>query len=580
MLAVGNQGIANGLLGQNAGTPRATSTGNRADRDTTSKQEADGASHNKSGDNGDAQAPSCGISAAAFTQAKAPTSVADAKSSKKAEGEKEPAVDESQLRVADSQVFGVVPAETAPSFANVLEQAGQAAVAGQMSFVPSAEVEGQPMAGIATATLPPVMGTAEVAPKVEVGRQSQAEPSVLTQVPAVPAFRAEGVVADVAPTLTAGRSGRPSAEEAFLRTAPSEASEALPFQAAVAAARAMTKAAVTQKPQVAGVAVPTVQPTGVAEPTLRSAVAVVPTVRLTVAAEPAVPPAVVAVPVVPAVAVAEPAVRPTVATLSAVRPAVVAVPTDREPYGGGLMGDGRSAGRNLNAALAGASKTRLNDVSSAGTQEGTAVAAGSDAAYSVFAFSAGQDQAQAAAVIGTSVKADAPNDVASASAPTTPAETLRQAAETPVSDQIAQSLRGLNLRADRQLVVRLSPPDLGDVRVTLRTSGNQIQGVLEAENPETFRRLEREASSLVSRLQDSGFQVQRLDVTLSRQDSGSTSENPMASWDGGRGASQDGAGRHDAQTAPSEGRAAAETVASERTWETADIGSSSINVRV
>jgi flagellar hook-length control protein FliK len=184
------------------------------------------------------------------------------------------------------------------------------------------------------------------------------------------------------------------------------------------------------------------------------------------------------------------------------------------------------------------------------------------------------------AAVGTDAKTASVGDASPDAGQATSAEAGRQAMETPVADQIVQSIRGSSLRVDRQLVVRLSPPELGKVRVTLRTSGNQIHGVLEAENPETFKRLEREAVGLVSRLQDAGLQVQRLDVTLTHQDSGPMSENPMAR-DGSRDQPQGGAEPHTAPTTPEENLAAVEPAAqAEATAEAIPPGSQTINVRV
>jgi len=104
---------------------------------------------------------------------------------------------------------------------------------------------------------------------------------------------------------------------------------------------------------------------------------------------------------------------------------------------------------------------------------------------------------------------------------------LGQTADMPVTDQIAQSVRSSGVGLDRQVIIRLSPPDLGQVRVTLRASGNRVRGVLEVDNPETLRRLEREAGVLTQRLQEAGLQVKRMDVVMVRQDGGPTSENPL-----------------------------------------------------
>jgi flagellar hook-length control protein FliK len=521
MLTVGNQGIANLLMGQSTGSPRLASAKSRTDRDPPSSHEAETPNRQPESTprhRDEARTSSRNDSQAASTAAKAKSS-ADAKSSKKADRDEKPVVDGVQPQAAETQPLPTAPAETTPSFASVLNQIGQADAAGQLPIVSSTEGDNQQAATISTATLPPVMGVAGQAPTADIGTQTQVEARQTEQVAAVSAIRPEVVVADAALKVAVGQAGQPSTEKAASAVPSAEGAQALPFQTALATAEAANQAATSQAPQTPVVSVP-------------------------VARQP-----------------------------------VAAEPTGSEPQGGGLMGGGdRSAGRYMNGALTSGSRTRLNDTAAQGTTDGTSASAGSTL-NSTFTLSSSQDQASAAAV-SAATRTDTTSETPTAAAPSTHTEALRQAVETPVSDQIAQSLRGLNLRADRQLVVRLSPPDLGDVRVTLRTIGNQVHGVLEAENPETFRRLEREASGLVSRLQDSGIQVQRLDVTLSRQDGGSASDNQMA-WDGSRGSSQDGGGsQRDAQSAPSLARAAAEAVASaDTTLEAAAVGSLGINVR-
>jgi flagellar hook-length control protein FliK len=269
------------------------------------------------------------------------------------------------------------------------------------------------------------------------------------------------------------------------------------------------------------------------------------------------------------------------ASAPASQPAPVAVAP--QTAGGGEQGTGlasgdeKSSGHRMDQRTAEATaKTRAAGVSE--TSPSAAIAEPDAAVSQAFMLNGGQGHAMAAAA-HSAARADAVDPAAPATGQTA-AESALQAVETPVADQIVQSLRGASLRVDHQLVVRLSPPDLGDVRVTLRTSGDQVRGVVEVSNPETFKRLEREAPALVSRLQDSGIQVQRLDVTLARQDSSPMQDNPMAQ-DGGRGQSQGGHEQHDSRAAPDTGRVAAEAVAqADTTAEAVPAGTQAINVRV
>jgi flagellar hook-length control protein FliK len=108
-----------------------------------------------------------------------------------------------------------------------------------------------------------------------------------------------------------------------------------------------------------------------------------------------------------------------------------------------------------------------------------------------------------------------------------------QTPAVPVAEQIANAVQAAGPRLERQIVVRLEPPELGKVRVTLRTSGTSVRGVLTADSPETLRRLEHEAPALVQRLQDAGIQMRRLDVVPERHDGGQTFEQPQG-WQDGR----------------------------------------------
>jgi hypothetical protein len=156
----------------------------------------------------------------------------------------------------------------------------------------------------------------------------------------------------------------------------------------------------------------------------------------------------------------------------------------------------------------------------------------------------------------------------------TQADVLQQAADTPVSDQILRSIRAGGAKIGQQIIVNLTPPELGKVRVTLRLSGHQVHGILEAENPDTMRRLEREAAGLTQRLSDAGVDVRRLEVVLARQDGQAASENPHAG---------NGSRRHpDAEPEAARQAAAARIEVPEETpvVGTDLVGSGGINVRV
>ncbi|MFP4052723.1 MAG: flagellar hook-length control protein FliK, partial [Phycisphaerae bacterium] len=79
------------------------------------------------------------------------------------------------------------------------------------------------------------------------------------------------------------------------------------------------------------------------------------------------------------------------------------------------------------------------------------------------------------------------------------------------AEQVFVQMRTMNSPGD-QMVIRLDPPELGQVRITLEMDGEGMRGVLRVENPETLRQLQRESEGLMNRLAASGVQVRRLQV--------------------------------------------------------------------
>lgn len=138
----------------------------------------------------------------------------------------------------------------------------------------------------------------------------------------------------------------------------------------------------------------------------------------------------------------------------------------------------------------------------------------------------------------TSVVAAASTPAAQAvGAPASPPTPFGQASDgTPapvLADQLVESLRAGAAGLGRQVTVHLEPPELGRVRITFRTEGEEVHGVLEVENSSTRAKLEREVAPLVQRLQDAGVQLRRLDVVSS--DPQSTQGRPFAESNEGRG---------------------------------------------
>ena len=88
---------------------------------------------------------------------------------------------------------------------------------------------------------------------------------------------------------------------------------------------------------------------------------------------------------------------------------------------------------------------------------------------------------------------------------------------TPVHDQIARAARSLG---EGQLEIRLSPEELGQVRMTLRPREDGIALLLTADRPETLDLMRRHAGDLVRALNAAGYDSVDLTFTGGQARSG------------------------------------------------------------
>ena len=82
-----------------------------------------------------------------------------------------------------------------------------------------------------------------------------------------------------------------------------------------------------------------------------------------------------------------------------------------------------------------------------------------------------------------------------------------------VGEQILDSVRASMAQGDRQISVRLQPPELGMVTVRLREQDSHLEGTVEAGLSDTRREIERALPELIRGLQEVGIQIRRFDVT-------------------------------------------------------------------
>ncbi len=90
-----------------------------------------------------------------------------------------------------------------------------------------------------------------------------------------------------------------------------------------------------------------------------------------------------------------------------------------------------------------------------------------------------------------------------------------QVAKSPVQEvgeQILGSVHASLARGDRQVMIRLDPPELGSVVVRFEERGDQVSGVLEVNQDETRRDVEQALPQVLRSLQEAGVQVRRLEV--------------------------------------------------------------------
>ncbi len=86
-----------------------------------------------------------------------------------------------------------------------------------------------------------------------------------------------------------------------------------------------------------------------------------------------------------------------------------------------------------------------------------------------------------------------------------------------VSEQIRDSLHASLDRGERQVVIRLRPPELGSVLVRFQEQNEQIHGILEVSRSDTRQEVEQALPQVLRSLQEAGIQIRKFDVTVSDQ---------------------------------------------------------------
>jgi chemotaxis protein MotD len=110
-----------------------------------------------------------------------------------------------------------------------------------------------------------------------------------------------------------------------------------------------------------------------------------------------------------------------------------------------------------------------------------------------------------------------------------------------VGEQILDSVRASATPGDRQIVIRLQPPELGTVSVRLREQGDHLEGTIEVGKSDVRREIEQALPDVVRGLQDAGVPIRRFDVTSSNS-AGPDLGRGLPQQD--LGAGQQGSGQH------------------------------------
>ncbi|OHB48191.1 MAG: hypothetical protein A2Y10_04690 [Planctomycetes bacterium GWF2_41_51] len=91
--------------------------------------------------------------------------------------------------------------------------------------------------------------------------------------------------------------------------------------------------------------------------------------------------------------------------------------------------------------------------------------------------------------------------------------------ETPasVTSQIQESIFTSYSADGREIVIRLSPPELGKVAIRFSEENNEIHGVMQVDELHTKNQIQKELPEIIQNLQENGILVKKIEVVLSNQ---------------------------------------------------------------
>jgi len=143
---------------------------------------------------------------------------------------------------------------------------------------------------------------------------------------------------------------------------------------------------------------------------------------------------------------------------------------------------------------------------------------------------AGAAQSNSNAPLGSSVPNQGGSSVDGANSA---ASAASQAARVRFVDRVAKAFQS-NASSDGSIRMRLSPPELGSLKMEIRIDQGQMTAKVEAETPEARSMLLDNLPALRDRLDQQDVKITRFDVTLTGQSSSGQTNTPNRdAWGGG-----------------------------------------------
>jgi flagellar hook-length control protein FliK len=113
--------------------------------------------------------------------------------------------------------------------------------------------------------------------------------------------------------------------------------------------------------------------------------------------------------------------------------------------------------------------------------------------------------------------------VSNASLGAGPQTPLPEADATRVTDRVVKSLNTIAANRGGTVTLRLTPPDLGTLRIQVTMSGGSVQATFEASTAAVGRVIEQNAATLRHSLEGQGLQVERINVQVNTSNSSNAS---------------------------------------------------------